>query len=201
MSLVVPDLNNCIYYDNQGWQGNCFEQQVPEQRRFPHAPYNNTNIDNHTDVNSPNFLNVLDSYSSKKAIIKTSLNSIPEYDGSYKAVTIPWLDHIEMVAENTGIDPLEVGIGKLKGLALGNITAIHKAGHLMWYSFSQWLIEHYSNEPYMSDTMYAYSHLMQGNEEPTTQYLSRPKVLLEHIHHTTKVSSIPGVGWNNLYLV
>ena len=49
--------------------------------------------------------------------------------------------------------------------------------------------------------MFAYSHLLQGNEEPTTQYLSRVKVLLECIHHTTKLPSIPGVGWDNLYLV
>ena len=91
-----------------------------------------------------------------------------------------------MVAESNGIDPLEVGISKLKGLALGDITTIHKEGHLTWYSFRQWLIEHYSNMPYTLDAMYMYSNLSQGDEEPTTQYLSRAKVLLEHIHHTTK---------------
>ena len=137
MSPVVPDFNDHIYYGSQGWQGNHFEWQVPEQRRFPHAPYNNVNVDNYTNVNSPNFLNLLDSYSSGQAIIQTTLNSIPEYDGSNKAATIPWSDHIEMVAENTGINPLEVGISKLQGLALGNITTIHKEGNSMWYSFRQ----------------------------------------------------------------
>ena len=96
-----------------------------------------------------------------------------------------------MVAENTGIDPLEVGISKLKGLAFGNVTTICKEGHLMWYSFRQWLILMYLT----------YSHLLQDDEEPTTQYLSREKVQLEHIHHTTKLSSIPGIGWDNLYLI
>ena len=119
---------------------------------------------------------------------------MPEYDGSNKAAAILWLDHIEMVVENTGIDPLEVGISKLKGLALGNITTICKEGHLMWYSFRQ-LIEYYSNVPYLSGAMYVFSHLLQGDEEQTTWYLSRAKVLLECIHHTTKVSSIPGVGF------
>ena len=137
ISPVVPDFNDHIYYDNQGWQGNHFEWQVPEQRRFPYAAYNNTNADNHTNVNSPNFLNLLDSYSSKLSITSTTLNSMPEYNGSNKAATILWLYHIDMVAENTGTNPLKVGIGKLKGLALGNITAIHKKGHLMWYSFRQ----------------------------------------------------------------
>ena len=49
--------------------------------------------------------------------------------------------------------------------------------------------------------MYAYSYLLHGDEEPTKWYLFRVKVLLECIHHTTKFSSIPGVGWDNLYLV
>ena len=100
-----------------------------------------------------------------------------------------------MVAENTGTDPLKVG------LALGGIIAIHKEGHLTWFSFREQLIEHYSDMPYASDAMYTYSHLSQGDEEPTTHYLLRAKALLECIHHTTKLSSIPGVGWGNLYLV
>ena len=115
MSPVVPDYYDHVHYDNHGWQGNHFEWQVPEQRRFPHAPYNNTNIDNNTNVNSSNFSHVLGSFCSKQAITQTTLNSIPEYDGSNKAATIPWMDHIEMVAENTGINPLQEGFSKLKG--------------------------------------------------------------------------------------
>ena len=36
------------------------------------------------------------------------------------------LDQVELVAERTGIDPLEVGITKLKGLALGDVNTICK---------------------------------------------------------------------------
>ena len=54
---------------------------------------------------------------------------------------------------------------------------------------------------YASDTMFAYSHLSLGVEEPTTQYLVRAKVLLECIHHTKMLLSIPGAGWDNLYLI
>ena len=105
---------NVFIIENQGWQGNYFEWQVPEQRRFPHGSYNNTNVDNHTNVNSPNFLNVLDSYSSKQAIPRQlltpylSMMEVPELLQSHG-----W-DHIEMVAENTSVDPLEVSISKLK---------------------------------------------------------------------------------------
>ena len=162
MSPIVPDFNNHRYDENQDWQGTNFNRQVPEQRRFSHSLYNNTN------VNNPNFLHVLDSYSSKQAMTQMALNCIQKYDGSNKDAMIPWLDHIEMVAEKTGIDLREAGISKLKGLALGTINAIHKEGHVMLYSFRQRLIEHYSNVPYVLDTMFAYSHLSQGNEEPTT---------------------------------
>ena len=116
----MPDYNNDRYYDKQGWQDSNFDRQVPEQRRFHNSAYSNSN------VNNPNFLHVLDSYSSKQALTQMTLNSIQEYDGSNKDAMIPWLDHIEMVAGKTGIDPLEVGINKLKGLALGNINAICK---------------------------------------------------------------------------
>ena len=114
---------------------------------------------------------------------------------------IPWLDHIEMVAEKTGIDPLKVGISRLKGLAMGDINAIHKESTLTWYSFRQRITEHYLNVPYALDAMFAYSHLSQGKEELIVHYLSRAKVLLVCIHYMTKLSSVPGVGWDNLYLV
>ena len=115
MSPVMPKYNDHIHYDKQGWQGNHLEQQVLEQRRFPQAPYNNTNVDNHINVNSPNFLHVSDSYSSKQAITQTTINPVLECDGSNKTSTILWLDPIEMVAENTGINPLKIGISKWKG--------------------------------------------------------------------------------------
>ena len=150
MSAIVPDYNNHRYYDNQGWQGSNFDRQVPEQRRFSNSTYNNSN------VNNPNFLHVFDSYSRKQTLTQMTLNVIQEYNGTNKYAMILWLDHIEMVAEKNGIDPLEVGISKLKALALGNIS---KEGHLTWYSFRQGLIEHYSNMPYASDAIFMYSHL------------------------------------------
>ena len=68
-----------------------------------------------------------------------------------------------MVAEKTGIDSLEVGISKLKGLALGDINAIYKEGNLTWYSFRQRIIEHYPKVPYASNAIFMYSHLSQGD--------------------------------------
>ena len=168
MSPIMPNYSDLRYYDNHGWQDNNFDRrQVPEQRRFSCSSYNKTN------VNNTNILHVLDSYSSKQALSQMTLNSIQEYDGNNKDATILWLDHIEMIVEKTGLDPLEVGISKLKRLAIGNINTICKEGNLTLYSFRHRLIEHYSGMPYASDAMFTYSHLLQHYEEPITQYLAR----------------------------
>ena len=46
---------------------------------------------------------------------------------------------------NTGIDPLEIAISKLKGLALADISTIREEEGLSWHKFRQCLIEQYSN--------------------------------------------------------
>ena len=50
---------------------------------------------------------------------------------------IPWLDYVELVAERTGSDPVEVGTSKLKELALGDISTIRKEEGLTWNQFRQ----------------------------------------------------------------
>ena len=195
MFPIVPDYNGQHGYYN--WQGNNLDRrEVGNQRKFSHSSQNNNNSSSNT-----NFLTILEGYSNRQALAQISLNSLQEYDGTNIDITIQWLDHIKMVAEKTGTDPSEVGISKLKGLALGDINTICKGGNLTCYSFRQRLIEHYSNVPYKSNAMFAYFHLLQGDEKPTAQYLVRAKVLLECIHHTTKLSSISGSGWDNMYLV
>ena len=72
-----------------------------------------------------------------------------------------------MVAERTGNDPLEVGISKLKGIAIGDVNTIHREEGLLWYKFRQCLIEQYSNILYASDAMFAYSQIAQQDDEPT----------------------------------
>ena len=69
---------------------------------------------------------------------------------------------------------------------------------LSYFLFHQLLIVHYSNVPYASDALNAYAHLMQGENELITQYLIRAKVLLEQIHHNSKMCDIPGIGCDRL---
>ena len=129
------------------------------------------------------------------------LRSIPDFDGKDKTVIIPWLDQVEQVTDRTGNDPVEVGISKLKGLTLGNGTAIRKGKGLTWHKFRQILIDNYSNVPYVSDAMVVYNNITQQDDESTLQYLIRAKELLKHINHTFKLSQISCKGLNNLALI
>ena len=139
----------------------------------------------------PNYTNHLTSfngfegYLARQALAQISLNSIKEYARSDREVTILWLDHIELVAEKTGIDPLEMSISKLQGTTMGDINALCKEGNLTWYMVKERLIEYYLKVPYALDAMFAYCHLSQGKDEMKAQYLVRTKVLLECIHYTT----------------
>ena len=129
------------------------------------------------------------------------MNSVQEFDGTDREATIPWLDHVEAIAWKTGFDPLEIGMSKLKGMALCDVNAISKEGNLLYFWFHQLLIEHHSSVLYASGILNAYVHLMQGKNETVTQCLARAKVLLESIHHTSQLCDIPGSSYSNLYLV
>ena len=129
------------------------------------------------------------------------MNLIQEFNGTSQEATILWLDHIEAIAKKMGFDPLEIGKSKLKGMALCNINVASKEGTLSYFQFHQLLIEHYLDIPYVSDALNAYAHLMHGENELITQYLTRAKVLLEHIHHNSKMCDIPGISYDKLYLV
>ena len=89
----------------------------------------------------------------------------------------------------------------LTGRLTSHVNAISNEGSLFWFWFSQLLIEHYLNIPYVSNALNAYAHLMQGENKMVMQYLTRAKVLLECIQHTSKLCDIPENGWDNLYLV
>ena len=130
-------------YNNRRFQYN--HCQDPDQRRYL---YTSQASPNHTinDITSI-VLNALENFSAKMSmqpLAQAVLGSIQELDGKDKATTIPWHDQVELVAEKTGNDLVEVGINKLKGLALGDINTIRKEG-LMWHKLGQVLIENYSN--------------------------------------------------------
>ena len=111
------------------------------------------------------------------------------------------LYHIEAVARKIGFSPLEVGMSKLKGTGLGDVNTVSQDGNLLWFQLHQLLKEHYLNVSYALDMFNTYAHLAKGESESITQYLSWAKVLLECIHHISKMCDIAGSSYNNLYLV
>ena len=190
MSLLHQNYNRQYrYHDNQGQQRHSnydrrsqqYNRQETDQRWY-------SQTSQHVDNNNVNVLNALENYSTKQVLTQSMLNALQEYDRSDRKATIPWLDQVELVAERTGIDPLKVGISKLKGLALGDISTFHEEEGLSWHKFTQCLIEQYSNVPFVPDTMFAYSKISQWDNESTTWYLVRAKVLLEWIQCTSKLS-------------
>ena len=66
-------------------------------------------------------VNALDSYSSRQVLMQMVTNSIQEFDSMNWEATIPWLDHVKGVAKKMGFNPLEIGMSKLKGMALCDI--------------------------------------------------------------------------------
>ena len=161
---------------------------------------------NHTNNDATSImLNALEKFSAKiyvQPLAQAALGSIQEFNGKDKAKIIPWhLDPVKLVVERTGNGPVEIGINNLKRLTLGDINTIRKEEGLMWHNFRQILIENYSNIPYVSDMMVAYTNLTQQDDESTSQYLIRAKILLECMNHTSKLSQISSKELNNLALV
>ena len=120
-------------------------------------------------------INALENFTAKISmhlLAQAALRPIQEFDGNDKAATIPWLDQGKLVAKKTGNDPVEVGISKLKGLALGDINTIRKEEGSTWHKFRQILIKNYFNIPYVSDVMVAYTNLMQQDDESASQYFN-----------------------------
>ena len=116
------------------------------EKRYSHASPN-TNSDS-TSI----MMNALEKFITKisvQPLAQAALGSIQEFNGNNKAATIPWLDQFELGTERTGNDPVEVGISKLKELALGDINTIRKEEGLTWHKLRQILIENYSNIPYV----------------------------------------------------
>ena len=123
-------------YHDRRFQHN--HRQEPDKRRNSHVSSNAKNDSTSIMINALENFTVQISVS---LLVKAALGAIQEFNGNDKVATIPWLDQVELVAERTGNDPIEVGISEFKGLALGDINMIRKEGGLTWHKCRQILIE------------------------------------------------------------
>ena len=55
----------------------------------------------------------------------------------------------------------------------------------------------YSETPYDTHAKNAYDNLHQGSNESTSTYLHRAQDILECIHNTSDMTSIPAIGTNH----
>ena len=59
------------------------------------------------------------------------------------------------------------------------------------------LTTNYSEIPYDTHAINAYNNLHQGSDESTSAYLHRVQDILECIHNTSNMTSIPAIGTNH----
>ena len=100
--------------------------KYPDGRRYSNTPnhdrYNNTDnslvneafqkISNNSDLIN------------RQPLVTASMSAIKEFDVTNKCSTIPWLDQVELVAERSNTNPIEIGIRKLVSIPLRNMITI-----------------------------------------------------------------------------
>ena len=100
------------------------------------------------------------------------------------------------------LDILSITLSKLQGppLQSAHFLESKEAGsgkQLDWHSLKKHLTTNYSEIPYNTHAINAYDNLHQGSNESTSAYLHRAQDILEHIHHTSNMTSISAISTNH----
>ena len=74
---------------------------------------------------------------------------------------------------------------------------VNSGKQLDWYSLKKHLTTNYLEIPYDTHAINVYDNLHQGNNKSASAYLHRVQDILEHIHHTSNMTSIPTIGTNH----
>ena len=100
-----------------------YPPQVTGNGRFSQpTPYYDSGI---------NIINAFQGYPSWQVLTQMVVNSIQEFNDTDREATLLWLDHVKAVARKTGLEPLEIGMSKLKGMAFCDVNTISKEGNLL----------------------------------------------------------------------
>ena len=133
---------------------------------------------------------------------QSTLNSIKTFDGTNKAEFATWAQSIRNAARRCNLDALSIALSKLQGAPLKSANYLegketNSGRKHCWSTLKQHLTSNYSEIPYDTHAINAYDMLQQGTDESTKAYLHRVQDILECIHHTNDMSSIPIIGTNN----
>ena len=113
MSPVVQIYNGQYGYRyQQEWQRQSWDRRPESHNRQVNNP-GRFFQPSPNYMNNPSFCPGFEGYSARHVLAQSSLNLIKKYNRNDREVTILWLDHIELVAEKMGIDPIKVTINKL----------------------------------------------------------------------------------------
>ena len=185
---------------------------VISQHNSPHTfrntPNTVNNLANPVTAQSPNTSNIIESLQSQiiglqtQALQQSTLNSIKIFDGNNKSKFTLWMQSVANAAKLCNVDTLTIALSKLQGPPLKSacfleLKEVSSGKQLNWHSLKKHLTTNYLEIPYDTHAINAYNNLHQGSDESTSAYLHRAQDILEHIHNTSNMTSIPAIGTNH----
>ena len=137
-----------------------------------------------------------------QALQQSTLNLTKIFDSTNKSKFTSWVQNVENAARLCNLDTLSIALSKLQGIPLKSASYLesketNSGKTLLWSSLKKHLTSNYSKIPYDSHAINAYSSLHQGSDESTIAYLHRVQDILEHIHHTSDMTSITAISTNH----
>ena len=157
---------------------------------------------------SPNNSNIIESLQSQilglqtQALQQSTLNSIKIFNSNNKSEFTLWGQSVENGAKLCNLDTLTIMLSKLQGPLLKlacflKSKEISSGKQLNWHSLKKHLTINYSEIPHDTHAINAYDNLHQGSNESTSAYLHRVQDILECIHNTSNMTSIPAISTNH----
>ena len=130
------------------------------------------------------------------------LNSIKIFNGSNKSRFTSWAQSVENAARLCNLDTLSIALSKLQGALLKLSSYLesketNSGKALVWSSLKKHFTSNNLEIPYDTHAINAYDSLQQGSNKSTEAYLHRAQDILQHIHHTSDMSSITAIGTNH----
>ena len=112
------------------------------------------------------------------------------------------MQSVDNAARSCTLDTFSIALSKLQGPPLKSASyleskEVSSGKQLDWHSLKKHLTSNYSEIPYDTHAINAYDSLHQGSSESTIAYLHRVQDILEHIHHTSDMSSITTISTNH----
>ena len=199
-----------IFHSNRNYSNT--HHHITSQHNSPHTarntPNTGNNLANPITTQSPNNSNITECLQSQilglqtQALQQSILNLIKSVDSNNKSKFTLWVQSVENAAELYNLDIPTIMLSKLQGPPLKSAhflesKEISSGKQLNWHSLKKHLTTNYSEIPYDTHTINAYDNLHQGSDESTSAYLHRAHDILECIHNTSNMTSIPAINTNH----